>query len=146
MKLFNKIRQGSLAVSAFLASSLSMAASSAICVSGTDASGGSNCTISGLQGQISKQLYSGAQIFYAGAAIIGIALVIVGLLKLKAHSMDTQGTSGHLRSAIWLLIIGALMIAVPVVMVLAANSITGSNNVQLPSEAGIFGSSPAPKS
>ncbi len=141
MKLFKKIRQGSLAVSALVASSLSMA-NTPICQSGV-ADGGGNCTIDGLQGQISKQLDSGAKIFYAGAAIIGIALVIVGLLKLKAHSMDTQGTSGHLRSAIWLLIIGALMIAVPVVMVIGANSITGSNNVLLPSQSGIFNSSSA---
>jgi hypothetical protein len=141
MKLFKKIRQGSLAVSALVASSLSMAASSVCDIS--TASGGANCNIVGLQKQVASQLTSGAEIFYAGAAIIGIALVVIGLLKLKAHSMDTQGTSGHLRSAIWLLIIGALMIAVPVVMVLGASSIMGENNVKLPSEAGIFSSSAA---
>jgi hypothetical protein len=100
----------------------------------------SGCDFIGLGKRIHSQMNSVATMFYSGAAIIGIALVVIGLLKMKAHSMDSQGTSGHLRSAIWLLIIGALMIAVPVIMMLGANTLVGTN-VNLPSESNIFASS-----
>jgi hypothetical protein len=99
----------------------------------------SGCDFVHLGDRIRNQMNSAATMFYSGAAIIGIALVVIGLLKMKAHSMDSQGTSGHLRSAIWLLIIGALMIAVPVIMMLGANTLVGTN-VDLPSESNIFSS------
>ena len=136
MKLLKKVRQASLGVSAFMGSSLLAFADLSQC--GTGKGTGSSCDITSLQGQLSTQMASGAKIFYAGAAIIGIALVIIGLLKLKAHSMDTQGTSGHLRAAIWLLIIGALLIAVPVIMALGSSSILGGSQVALPPESGLF--------
>ena len=142
MKLLKKVRQASLGFSALLGSAVAVyAASTPICTSG--AGGGANCNVGGLKTQITSEMKAGAQIFYAGAAIIGIALVIIGLLKLKAHSMDTQGTSGHLRAAIWLLIIGALLIAVPVIMALGSSSIFGGSQVSLPSESGLFPTSPA---
>ena len=97
----------------------------------------SNCNIAGLETNIHTDFSSMAKLFYLGAGIIGVALIIVGLLKLKAHSMDSQGTSGHLRSAIWLLIIGALMLAVPVIMMLGSSSITG-DTVTMTSENGLF--------
>ncbi len=134
MKLFKKLKVASLGASALLASYLSEASS--LCnVSGSGAQTG--CDINQLQSNLSSQLNSAGEIFYAGAAIIGIALVVIGLLKLKAHAMDTQGTSGHLRSAIWLLIIGGLLIAVPVIMLLGSNTITQST-IKLPSESGLF--------
>ncbi len=141
MKLFKKIRQASLGVSALLGSAFSVYAAGPLCNSGVGTQS-STCSVSGLATNLKAQMTSAAKIFYSGAAVIGIALVVIGLLKLKAHSMDTQGTSGHLRTAIWLLIIGALMIAIPVIMMLGANTFVGTN-VNLPSEAGIFTSSAA---
>jgi hypothetical protein len=142
MKFFNKVKKIVFSATALSGSILSYAADPApagsttpLCsLSGANTTG---CDINTLKTNINGQLTSGAQIFYAGAAIIGIALVVIGLLKLKAHAMDTQGTSGHLRAAIWMLIIGGLLIAVPVVMLLGSNTITGTT-ITLPSESKLF--------
>ena len=133
MNLLKKIKQGTLGVSVILGSALSSYAADN-CPGGNL---GSDCNFSGLAGHVKGAMNSAATMFYSGAAIIGIALVVIGLLKMKAHSMDSQGTSGHLRSAIWLLIIGALMIAVPVIMMLGANTLVGTN-INLPSESNVF--------
>jgi hypothetical protein len=134
MKFLKKIKQTTLAASAILGSTFSAYADPICNLSGAQSA---NCNFTGLQSRVSSAMGSAATMFYSGAAIIGIALVVIGLLKMKAHSMDSQGTSGHLRSAIWLLIIGALMIAVPVIMMLGANTLVGTD-VNLPSESNIF--------
>ena len=105
-----------------------------LCVSGGPAS---SCSVGALETRMKGNFTSMAQLFYLGAGIIGVAMIVIGLLKLKAHSMDSQGTSGHLRTAIWLLIIGALMLSVPVIMMLGSTSITG-NSVQMTTESGLF--------
>jgi hypothetical protein len=140
MNLLKKLKQGALVGSVMVGSAFSAYADPLCSLSGAGNAAGSGCSITGLQGRVSGAMGSAATMFYSGAAIIGIALVVIGLLKMKAHSMDSQGTSGHLRSAIWLLIIGALMIAVPVIMMLGANTLVGTD-VNLPSESNIFSGS-----
>ncbi len=137
MKFLKAFKKACLAGPAFLLSYASVASTNTLCTQVGGGSFNSSCTVSGLQGRVKAQMTSAANIFYSGAAVIGIALVVIGLLKLKAHSMDTQGTSGHLRAAIWLLIVGSLMIAIPVIMMLGANTFVGTN-VNLPSEGNIF--------
>jgi hypothetical protein len=143
MNFLKKFKQKTLGVSVLLGSSLTAYAASS--PSATNCGNlGASCDFTGLASNVKGAMGSAATMFYSGAAIIGIALVVIGLLKMKAHSMDSQGTSGHLRSAIWLLIIGALMIAVPVIMMLGANTLVGTD-VNLPSESNIFSSTPATK-
>jgi hypothetical protein len=143
MNFLKKIKQGTLGVSVLVGSTFSAYAADPPAPTPATTSNcgnlGSACDFTALAGNVKGAMTSAATMFYSGAAIIGIALVVIGLLKMKAHSMDSQGTSGHLRSAIWLLIIGALMIAVPVIMMLGANTLVGTN-VNLPSESNIFSS------
>ena len=134
MNLFKKLRQTAFGVSTLMGATMSSFAANALC-SGTK--GSSNCSIQDLESNMSGNFTSMAQLFYLGAGIIGVAMIVIGLLKLKAHSMDSQGTSGHLRTAIWLLIIGALMLSIPVIMMLGSTSITG-NTVQMTTESGLF--------
>jgi hypothetical protein len=138
MKLTKKLRNKLLAGAVSL-SSLALAGTSNALVQVLCGSGGptSNCDIQALTTNMSANVHSMTQMFYLGAGIIGVAMIVIGLLKLKAHSMDSQGTSGHLRTAIWLLIIGALMLSIPVIMMLGSTSITG-NTVQMTSESGLF--------
>ena len=134
MNLFKKLRQTAFGASVLMGATMSSYAES-LCPSGSGNS--SNCTIQDLESNMSGNFKSMADLFYLGAGIIGVAMIVIGLLKLKAHSMDSQGTSGHLRTAIWLLIIGALMLSIPVIMMLGSTSITG-NSVQMTTESGLF--------
>ena len=138
MKLTKKLRNKLLAGAVSL-SSLALAGTSNALVQVLCGSGGptSNCDIQALTTNMSANVHSMTLMFYLGAGIIGVAMIVIGLLKLKAHSMDSQGTSGHLRTAIWLLIIGALMLSIPVIMMLGSTSITG-NTVQMTTESGLF--------
>jgi len=99
---------------------------------------GTACNAGALEAQIAGQATSVVTIFYYGAAIIGIALVIMALLKLKAHSMDTQGQGGHARTAIYMLIIGGCLIAVPTIMLLSSSTLLSNTLSSLPSENGLF--------
>jgi len=101
---------------------------------------GTLCNAQALEKQIGGQATSVVTIFYYGAAIIGIVLVIMALLKLKAHSMDTQGQGGHARTAIYMLIIGGCLIAVPTIMLLSSSTLLSNTLSSLPSENGLFSS------
>ena len=132
-KLRNKLLAGAVSLSSLALAGTSQAVQ-VLCGSGGPTS---NCNIQALTTNMSANVHSMTQMFYLGAGIIGVAMIVIGLLKLKAHSMDSQGTSGHLRTAIWLLIIGALMLSIPIIMMLGSTSITG-NSVQMTTESGLF--------
>jgi hypothetical protein len=134
MNLFKKLRQTAFGASVLMGATITSFADGGLCASGNFAS---NCSVDALEKRMKTNFTSMADLFYLGAGISGVAMIVIGLLKLKAHSMDSQGTSGHLRTAIWLLIIGALMLSIPVIMMLGSTSITG-NSVQMTPESGVF--------
>lgn len=96
-------------------------------------------TIGGLAGNVKGAYTSGAKILYAVAAIIGIMFIVSGLFKAKAHSYDVQGTSGHMKGAVSMLVIGGCLIAIPIIMMIGHNSFfgeqAGADAIALPSEA-----------
>ena len=95
-------------------------------------------TISMVQQNVKAAYLSGANILYAVAAIIGIMFIVAGLFKAKAHSYDVQGTSGHMKGAISMLVLGGCLIAIPLIMMIGHDSFfgTATQTITLPSEAG----------
>jgi hypothetical protein len=90
-----------------------------------------NCTFATLYQNIGMASYSGIQIIYLVSILIGIAGTIFGLLKLKQHASDSQGTSGALRQAIYSLVISSLLISVPVIALLVNGSVLGRSDIPM---------------
>jgi len=68
----------------------------------------------------------------AVSGVAGIILIVMGLIKLKAHAMDTQGQSGHLKTAIAQILIGGLLFGTPILAMLVGNSLFGSFGIGAP--------------
>ncbi len=90
-----------------------------------------NCTLASLYENIGIASYSGIQIIYMVSIIIGIAGTIFGLLKLRQHALDAQGSSGALRQAIYSLVISSLLISVPVIALLIDGSLLGQSDIPM---------------
>ena len=92
------------------------------------------CTVGALYQNIGIASYSGIQIIYMVSILMGIAGTIFGLLKLRQHGSDTQGSSGALRQGIYSLVISALLICVPVIAILTTGTFLGEADIPMVSE------------
>lgn len=140
MKLLNTLKRKTIALStAAFASTVigaqAFADATSLC-GGTTPGQGANCDVSNLESNVSGAIGSGINLIYVASAIIGLGMVIAGVLKLKAHSLDTQQTSGAGKHAVVFLIVGACLIAIPIIMLLVSGSLFGSEGINLPSESG----------
>jgi hypothetical protein len=90
-----------------------------------------NCSFGVLYRNIGIASYSSIQIIYGVSILMGIAGTIFGLLKLRQHGLDSQGTSGALRQAIYSLVISALLICVPTIALVINGSILGQSNIPM---------------
>ncbi len=95
-------------------------------------SGLTDCNTDALYHNVGIAAFSGIQIVYIVCILMGIAGTIFGLLKLKQHAMDAQGSSGSLRQAIYSLIISSLLISVPVILMLTTGSLFGQTSPMIP--------------
>jgi uncharacterized membrane protein HdeD (DUF308 family) len=127
-KIIKKVLSGAL----FIASgSLSFASPSTAPITACANDSSTNCTFGTLYENIGIASYSGIQIIYLVSILIGVAGVIFGLLKLRQHGMDGQGSSGALRQAIYSLVISSLLISVPVIALLVNGTFLGQSNIPM---------------
>jgi hypothetical protein len=98
-----------------------------VCVSDSS----TNCTLASLYENIGIASYSGIQIIYMVSILLGIAGTIFGLLKLRQHALDSQGSSGALRQAIYSLVISSLLISVPVIALLVNGTLLGQSDIPM---------------
>ncbi len=60
------------------------------------------------------------------SGVVGLIFIILGLLKVRAHALDSQGSGGHLKHGIILIILGGVLFGVPTWIQLTGNSLFGS--------------------
>ncbi len=89
------------------------------------------CTFGALYQNISSASYSGIQIIYMVSMLLGISGTVFGLLKLRQHGTDSQGSSGALRQAIYSLVISALLVCVPVIALLVTGTFLGETDIPM---------------
>lgn len=59
------------------------------------------------------------------SGVIGLIFIVMGLLKIRAHGLDSQ-SGGHLKHGIILIILGGLLFGAPVLSMVVGNSLFGS--------------------
>jgi len=141
MKLKQKVLLLSLRVGAFLGSGLVFASTPAnltptpqpICQSTTSSSssttpsGPDDCTFASLFQNIGIASSSVIQIAYVVSIVLGVAVVIYGLIKLRSHALDSQGSSGSIRHAVYAFVVGGCFISIPTITLLILGTFYGTS-------------------
>ncbi|NCX93309.1 MAG: hypothetical protein EBX40_01370 [Gammaproteobacteria bacterium] len=91
-----------------------------------------------LVGNVGYGVWFTIKIALAVSGFAGIVLMIIGLHKMRMHSHDMQGTSGHGRHGIVHFLVGAALFSVPVVAMLIGSSLFDNPLAFLPSEGAVF--------
>jgi hypothetical protein len=72
------------------------------------------------------------------AGLIGIVFIILGLLKIRSHALDSQSAGSHLKHGIILVILGGLLFGAPVLTMLTGYSLFGSSPAPVVTEAEVY--------
>ncbi len=71
------------------------------------------------------------------SGVAGLIFIILGLLKIRAHALDSQGSGGHLKHGIVLVILGGVLFGVPTWIQLTGNSLFGSAPAPVTTQASV---------
>jgi hypothetical protein len=72
------------------------------------------------------------------SGIVGLIFIILGLLKIRSHALDSQSSGGHLKHGIILVLLGGLLFGAPVLTMLTGNSLFGSAPAPVTTEAQVY--------
>ncbi|NCX93311.1 MAG: hypothetical protein EBX40_01380 [Gammaproteobacteria bacterium] len=100
------------------------------------------CTFKALYENVIGSMSAGIKILYLTSFLVGASFIVTGLLKLRHHGHDNQHTGGHGKSAIYLLISGSCMIAIPILILLLNTSIFGNQGINLTPEGEVLNTIP----
>jgi hypothetical protein len=71
------------------------------------------------------------------SGVAGLIFIILGLLKIRSHALDSQGSGGHLKHGIMLVILGGVLFGVPTWVQLTGNSLFGSAPAPVTTQADV---------
>jgi hypothetical protein len=72
------------------------------------------------------------------AGVIGLVFIVLGLLKIRSHALDSQSGGSHLKHGIILVILGGLLFGAPVLTMLTGYSLFGSSPTPVVTEAQVY--------
>ena len=98
-------------------------------------SSNATCTFAYFFQNVGMSINMGMRIVYIIGALLGMVAVVAGLIKIRMHALDLQGTSRSASQAMYALIIGGMLIAIPSLTLLVTNTFFGDQGVQVVSEA-----------
>lgn len=101
------------------------------------------CTFDYFFQNIGMTVNQGMRILYIISALLGMAGIVTGLMKLRKHSTEGQ-SSGSLNQGVYALVGGGAFIAVPIITLLMTNTFMGNQNIQLVTEAQALNSQTLP--
>jgi len=83
-------------------------------------------SLAGVATNIQGVVYEGIEAVEAVAMIVGLIVLIVGIMAFKQAANDMQGTGGHHKKGVIAIILGACLLAAPLLVEILQNSLFGT--------------------
>ena len=89
----------------------------------------------GLMISVGSEIWYTIKISLLISGVLGIVLIIIGLLKIRASGVEGGGSNSHLKHGIILLILGGLLFGTPTLMMLGGYSLFGTAPAAIATDA-----------